>query len=99
MQIKEAIKRVAESAAAWPAKYQPGAQRMVNELLKVAQDRPYRDERFMTTTQYAEVIGATPDRVRSLCELGKIKGAFRTSENGWWMIDTWLEEGRDENEN
>lgn len=92
MQIKDAIKRVAESAAAWPAKYQPVAQRMVNELLKVAQDRPYRDKRFLTTTQYAEVIGATPYRVRSLCELGEIKGAFRTSKNGWWMIDTWLED-------
>ena len=92
MQIKEAIRKVAESAATWPAKYQPGAQRMVSELLAVVEERPHQDTRFLKTTQYAEVIGATPGIVRSLCELGKIKGAFRTSENGWWMIDTWLED-------
>lgn len=98
MKIKDVIKDVAQEAASWPDKYQPGARRVMNEILsRVEPKNGGEKKRFLTTVEYAEQIGSTAYQVRQFCEIGKIPGAFRTSKSGWWMIDTWAEDAAEKN--
>jgi hypothetical protein len=51
---------------------------------------------YVSVPMIASVWGVSSQRVRSLCIAGRIKGAFKTSDerNGQWMIPIRCEDPR-----
>lgn len=100
MKIHEAMKDVAQLAASWPDRYQPGARRVMSEIMeRINQKDGAEGGRYLTTVQFAKQVGESAYRIRRMCERGMMPGAFRTSKDGWWLIDIEVNRRAMENQN